>query len=71
MRVSWVMCNRTGKFVNVTNLKESIFYDAERHDDYQGSGRAVESVLCMPVFGMGKDPTERGSVTHVIEVINK
>ncbi len=62
---------RTGRYVNVADMAESQFYDEDRHSDYQGTGVNVQSVLAFPVFGMGLDPTERGSVTHVIEVINK
>ena len=30
---------RTGKYVNVANLKESTFFDEARHSNYQGTGK--------------------------------
>ena len=55
----------TGKIVKLNDVRNSRFYDKNRHDNYHGSGFALRSVLCVPI----KDAD--GKVMGVLELANK
>ena len=55
----------TGNFINAEDVRETPYFSAKRHINYQGTGLTVVSVLCMPIIG----PDDR--VFGVVEVINK
>eukprot|EP00755_Sulcionema_specki_P029960 Sspe_Gene.18374::Locus_6596_Transcript_1_1_Confidence_1.000_Length_2835::g.18374::m.18374 len=56
---------KTGKFVNIEDIRQTSFFEKSRHTNYRGSGVSVRSVLCMPILGKGDQ------VLGVVEVINK
>jgi len=63
---------QTGQYANIEDVRQTKWYDPERHENYQGTGICVKSVLCMPVFGDIVNPeTGKYDVIGVIEVINK
>lgn len=41
---------RSGKFVNVADVHDELYYDPELHEDFLGTGIVVRSLLCMPVW---------------------
>eukprot|EP01059_Diplonema_ambulator_P012000 TRINITY_DN2208_c0_g2_i1.p1 TRINITY_DN2208_c0_g2~~TRINITY_DN2208_c0_g2_i1.p1 ORF type:complete len:570 (+),score=234.20 TRINITY_DN2208_c0_g2_i1:140-1849(+) len=55
----------TGKFMNIDDVRSTTYFSSKRHENYQGTGLKVKSVLCMPVIG----PDNK--VLGVVEVINK
>jgi len=57
--------SRTGKFMNIPDIKNSEFYNPARHEQYQGTELGVESVLCMPIMDL------EDNVMGVVELINK
>lgn len=55
---------RTGKFVNVADVRNSPLYHPPLHDDFQGSHIRARSMLCVPVLRAEK-------VEAVLCVLNK
>eukprot|EP00397_Hematodinium_sp_SG-2012_P003510 GEMP01003518.1.p1 GENE.GEMP01003518.1~~GEMP01003518.1.p1 ORF type:complete len:768 (+),score=126.45 GEMP01003518.1:36-2306(+) len=75
---------KSGKYVNIQDVRLTQWFDQNRHEDYQGTGINVRSVLCMPVYGDMYEKDEGKKKMHdkqwmqkkyapigVIEVINK
>lgn len=54
----------TGQFVNVADIQDEPQYTPSLHDNFLGTGMAVQSMICMPVFLGGK-------VAGAIVAINK
>ncbi|KAJ9453994.1 Dual 3prime [Diplonema papillatum] len=55
----------SGKFMNIEDIRTTSYFDKVRHENYQGTGISVKSVLVLPVLG----PDDK--VLGVVEVINK
>lgn len=55
---------KTGKFVNVADVRDEPLYNPGIHDNMVGTGIRVKSILCMPIF------TE-GEVAGVVLLVNK
>jgi len=64
----------SGTFMNIQDLtapENQHIYDAERHNNYRGTGIEVRSVLCMPIFGKNENSGKADRVVGVVEVLNK
>eukprot|EP01063_Lacrimia_lanifica_P000869 TRINITY_DN10421_c1_g5_i1.p1 TRINITY_DN10421_c1_g5~~TRINITY_DN10421_c1_g5_i1.p1 ORF type:complete len:629 (+),score=245.81 TRINITY_DN10421_c1_g5_i1:116-2002(+) len=55
----------SGKFLNIDDIRETEYFNEQRHCSYLGSGIQVRSVLCMPILGA------EDKIVGVVEIINK
>merc|ERR1719401_2077462 len=62
---------QTGHFLNIENLKSTEYYKPSLHDDFRGTGIAVRTALCMPIFGYDEETGQCDKVVGVVEVLNK
>lgn len=60
---------RTGRFLNIENLPETVHFDEARHTNFRQTGINIHDVLCMPIIGVTSEGKEK--ILGAVEVVNK